>query len=129
MKYYIQNQDRETTMIEVENTDYLYETALHTVGYKLHTKVDDGNVHEYMILEKDSNQYIGSLMEYMYERACFEALSSLGFSCDDEPFEYASESLPVVNEEATTEPQQVEYVEAKNIVQFPLLGSKFGTNE
>lgn len=125
MKYYIQNQDRETTTIDVENTDYLYETVLHTVGYKLHTKVDDGNVHEYMILEKDSNQCVGTLMEYMYERACFEALSSLGFSCDDEPFDFTS-SPP---EAKVEEQEEVEYVEANNIVRFPLLGSKFGTNE
>ena len=125
MKYYIQNQDRETTTIDVENTDYLYETVLHTVGYKLHTKVDDGNVHEYMILEKDSNQCVGTLMEYMYERACFEALSSLGFSCDDEPIDFTS-SPP---EAKVEEQEEVEYVEANNIVRFPLLGSKFGTNE
>lgn len=127
MKYYIQNnQEKETITIEVENTDSLYETALHTVGYKLHTNVDDGNVHEYMILEKESNQYVGSLMEYMYERACFEALSSLGFSCDDELFDFTS-SPPEAKVEETE--QQEEYVEANNLVRFPLLGSKFGTNE
>jgi len=125
MKYYIQNQDKETLTIDVENTDYLYETALHTVGYKLHSNVDDGNVHEYMILEKDSEQCVGTLMEYMYERACFEALSSLGYYCDDELFDFT----PAPPADKVEEDDEEEYVESKNIVRFPLLGSKFGTNE
>jgi hypothetical protein len=124
MKYYIQSQDKETVTIDVENADSLYETALHTVGYKLHTNVDDGDVHEYMILEKDSEQCIGTLMEYMYERACFEALSSLGYYCDDEVVDFT----PAPRIEADEENEE-EYVEAENIVRFPLLGSKFGTDE
>lgn len=127
MKYYIQNsQEKETITIEVENTDCLYETALHTVGYKLHTNVDDGEVHEYLILDKESNQCVGSLMEYMYERACFEALSSLGFSCDDELFDLTPSVLEAKVEE---EPEEVEPIDMRKVIKFPLLGSKFGTNE
>jgi hypothetical protein len=125
--YYIQSEEKEVLTINVENTDRLYETALHAVGYKLDKTIDDGNVHEYNIIDKKTDETVGSLMEYMYERACFEALSSLGFSCDDEIFT-ASEEPPKKEVEKEEEEEEEEIEKPTNILNFPLLGSHFGTN-
>ena len=66
---------------EMENP---YEAALHELGYKLNHNTDDGNVHEYILLEKETGKPVYKFMEYMYYRACLEALTELGYSCDKE---------------------------------------------
>ena len=65
-----------------EELDNPFERALHEIGYRLNHNTDDGNVHEYVLIEKESGKSVYQFMEYMYHRACFEALSELGYSCE-----------------------------------------------
>jgi hypothetical protein len=65
-----------------EELDNPFERALEVLGYRLNHNTDDGNVHEYVLIEKESGKSVYQFMEYMYYRACFEALSELGYSCE-----------------------------------------------
>lgn len=87
MQYFITNNSNSKETYTIDSSFELvnpYEAALEHLGFKLDHKTDDGNVQEYNLLDKETNKPVFGLMEYMYERACFEALSSLGYSCDEE---------------------------------------------
>jgi hypothetical protein len=64
--------------------DNPFEQALDKLGYRLNHDTDDGNVHEYVLIENESGKSAYQFMEYMYYRACFEALTELGYSCEPE---------------------------------------------
>jgi hypothetical protein len=66
--------------------DNPFEQALDKLGYRLNHNTDDGNVHEYVLIENESGKSVYQFMEYMYYRACFEALTELGYSCEPEDF-------------------------------------------
>lgn len=76
--------------VELDNP---FEAALEHLGYHLNHKTDDGNVHEYVLIEDESGKGVYQFMEYMYYRACFEALSELGYSCEKEE-DFIQSELP-----------------------------------
>jgi hypothetical protein len=80
------------TEFELDNP---FQNALETIGYHLNHDTDDGNTHEYVLIENESGKSVYRFMEYSFYRACFEALSELGYSCDkeDEFMEYDSQKL------------------------------------
>lgn len=58
--------------------------ALEIIGYRLNHDTDDGDTHEYILIENESGKSVYRFMEYSYYRACFEALSELGYSCEED---------------------------------------------
>jgi hypothetical protein len=108
-KYIISNDldSREKyTFTATTELDNPFEAALETLGYHLNHKTDDGNVHEYVLIENETGKSSYQFMEYMYYRACFEALSELGYSCE--------------KEEDYFEIEKQRFLKASNIVPFEL---------
>jgi hypothetical protein len=89
MNYYVTNLAdlRETYTFSSSNElENPYEVALNVVGYELDHRTDDGKVHEYVLRDRETKRPVFNFMEYMYYRACFVALSELGYDCSEEPY-------------------------------------------
>jgi hypothetical protein len=110
MTTYIISNDLDTreqyTFTSENELDNPFEVALNRLGYHLNHNTDDGNVHEYVLIENESGKSSFQFMEYMYYRACFEALSELGYSCE--------------KEEDYFEIENTKFMDATNIVPFEL---------
>ena len=110
MTTYIISNDLDTreqyTFTSENELDNPFEVALNRLGYHLNHNTDDGNVHEYVLIENESGKSSFQFMEYMYYRACIEALSELGYSCE--------------KEEDYFEIENAKFIEASNIVPFEL---------
>lgn len=103
--YHITNTSDYTEHQIFESTsDNPYAEALDILGFCLDHTTDDGNVHEYKILDKESRKSVGGLMEYMYYRACFAALDVLGYDCQEDyipntQFNINTPSFQIVNDD------------------------------
>ena len=108
MTTYIISNDLDTreqyTFTSENELDNPFEVALNRLGYHLNHNTDDGNVHEYVLIENESGKSSFQFMEYMYYRACFEALSELGYSCE--------------KEEDFVEFEAPKFLESSNIIPF-----------
>jgi hypothetical protein len=84
----------ETNEIEefviAKDSDAAYERALFQLSARVEPKTSDTNVRDYFVIS-DCGDQLFKFSEYMYERACIEALSLLGYSL----FENSEQNLVV----------------------------------
>lgn len=70
-------------IIEAANFDDAYEAALHQLSFRVEPKCSDSSIRDYFVIS-DCGHELYKFSEYLYERACIEALSLLGYSLFEE---------------------------------------------
>jgi hypothetical protein len=85
MKYELYNDETNETeeIIEAANFDDACEAALSQLSSRVEPKSSDSSIRDYFVIS-DCGHELFKFSEYLYERACIEALSLLGYSLFEE---------------------------------------------